>query len=343
MQYGKMRLFWLPLICACWLITGGINPVGAVAEESKTGSNPALVEGEIRLEDQEKVGKPEGEGTEDECPTTFGPIITDTAVPIEKGKFAIQPTFSLGFITDSLTQSWRRVSAGGNYSSFGMGWKFTYGLWDNLETFVVATYIHNWASDVNEAGPGGERSADFGGLGDINLTFKYCLVEETETRPTVSALFFTDFPVGHYKHLNPRYLGTDAIGGGAYAFTGGLNLSKYVRPFVLYGNLWYSVSTAFTDDETRVYPRDKVTLNLAGEYPLTKKWVALLELTSYWDTGRMIGHKANTPASCLVSVMPGIEYMATEKFSMALGLNVDLIGKNSETSIIPMLSMVYAF
>ena len=45
----------------------------------------------------ENGGKEEAKekAKEDECPGTFGPIITDTAIPIEKGRFAIQPTFYL--------------------------------------------------------------------------------------------------------------------------------------------------------------------------------------------------------------------------------------------------------
>jgi hypothetical protein len=252
-----------------------------------------------------------------------------------------------------------------------MDWKFTYGLWNNLEVFVVIPFVQNWANSVNEPGPNGERSASFGGIGDVNLTFKYRLVEETETRPTVTALFATGFPTGHFKHFNPGRLGTDQIGGGAYAFTTGLNVSKYVKPFVLYGNLWYTMQTAFSGREDRSplvaafdeegvptgelaegdpvatkfrnYPRDIITVNLAAEYPITGKWVALLELTSSWDGGRLFGHKANVAPAALVSVMPGIEYMATEKFSLALGVNVDLVGKNTSVNLTPLLSMVYAF
>jgi len=161
--------------------------------------------------------------------------------------------------------------------------------------------------------------------------------------PTITALFATDFPTGRFKNLNPHQLGTDAIGGGAYVFTAGLNMSKYLKPFIFYGNFWYSMQTAYTDDERRVYPRDFVTVNLAGEYPLVKKWVALLELTSFWDAGRLFGHQANTPPGALLSILPGIEYMATEKFSLALGVNIDLAGKNTEAAVTPLLSMVYAF
>ena len=321
--------------------------------------------------EEAKGERKEEEAKEDECPATFGPIITDTAIPIEKGKFAVQPTFGLSFVTNSFTQSWRRVSAGGNFKSFGMDWKFTYGLWNNLEVFVVIPFANNWADSVKEPGPNGERSASFGGLGDINLTFKYRLVEETETRPTVTALFTTDFPTGHFRHLNPGRLGTDQLGGGAFAFTTGLNVSKYVKPFIFYGNLWYTMQTAFTGREDRSplvagldeegvptgelvegdpiatnfrnYPRDIITLNLAAEYPITKKWIALLELTSSWEGGRLFGHKANLAPAALVSVMPAIEYMATDKFSLALGLNIGLVGKNTDATLTPMLSMVYAF
>jgi hypothetical protein len=264
-----------------------------------------------------------------------------------------------------LTQSWRRVSAGGDFQTFGMDWKFTYGLWNNLEVFVVVPYVNNWASNVDEPGPNGERSSNFGGLGDINLTFKYRLVEETETRPTVTALFATDFPTGHFNHINPGRLGTDELGGGAYAVTTGLNFSKWAKPFIFYANIWYTMQTAYDGREDRPglvfddngnlvegdpvatqlrnFPRDFVTLNLAAEYPITEKWVALLELTSYWSGGRLFGHKGNLHPEALISVSPGIEYMATDKFSMALGLNIDLAGKNTETALTPLLSMVYAF
>lgn len=362
MKFTEIGLLIVSLCCSVFLATGLPNPVAAAENKEKTGFTPSVVAGQIQLEGKKECPP---EAAKEECPSTFGPIITDTAIPIETGKFAIQPTFGLSFITHSLTQSWRRVSAGGNFKTFGMDWKFTYGLWNNLEVFVVIPYVHNWAGNVNELGPNGERFANFGGLGDIDLTLKYRLVEETEVKPTVTALFATDFPTGHFNHLNPGRLETDVLGGGAYAFTTGFNLSKWLKPFIIYANVWYTTQTAFSTRENRThlvldptgdlaesdpeatqlrnYPRDFVTLNLAAEYPLTKKWVALLELTSFWDGGRLIGHKSNLPPGALISVSPGIEYMATEKFSLAMGLNIDLAGKNSDTAITPLLSMVYAF
>jgi hypothetical protein len=301
--------------------------------------------------EEAKEGSQE-EAKEDECPSTFGPIITDTAVPVDKGKFVIQPTWGLGFTTNTLSPSWRRISAGGNFTSFSTALKLTYGLWNNLEVFTVIPYIHNWAGKVDTPGPNGERSANFGGIGDITLTAKYRLVEEGPVMPTITGLLTTGFPTGHFRNLNPSRLGTEALGGGAYTFTAGLNLSKFLKPFIFYGNLWYTMQTDFISqgqDELgnpasiRNHPRDYVTVNMAMEYPITKKWIALLELYSTWDGGRLMGPKANLAPTALFSILPGIEFMATEKYSLALGVGIDFIGKNGNANVTPMLSMVYAF
>jgi len=289
---------------------------------------------------------------EPECTPTFGPIITETAVPAEKGSFAIQPLFQMGFVTHSLTPNWRRESAGGNYKQFYGEVKMTYGLWDNLEVFAVVPYIHNWAGDVNVPGPNGERSANSGGFGDVSLTWKYQLVKETETIPTVTLQFTTDFPTGRYRRPNPARLGADVIGGGSYVFTTGLDLSKCLKPFVLYANVWYSMATAYSqrvDDENgiglyqRIYPRDVVTVNLAAEYIITPKWIALFEVLSSYGAGRLFGQKANVPPEALISVLPGIEYMYSEKLGFALGVQVDVAGKNSEAAVTPVFSFVYNF
>lgn len=280
--------------------------------------------------------EPEAEATKGpEIPATFGPLVTDTAIPIEKGHFAVQPTLGYSNVLDTFSPHWGRASAGGDHQSFGMEWKFTYGLIENMEVFVVIPYAHNWAEE-------GGVSANSGGLGDVNLTLKYRIVEETVCAPTVTVLFATDFPTGKFKDPNPGDLGTDLVGDGSYVFTAGFNVSKYVAPFVLYANVWYSMLTSYNDGGPQ-YPGDIVTVNLAAEYPIVEKWVALLELTTYWSGGRLFGPDTNVDHDALVSIIPAIEYMATEQFSLALGLNVGLIGKNSDASIGPLFSVVYAF
>lgn len=338
MRRGKnYLLLWL-------LILLMVPKIVWTAEESPVEEKAEAVAGIVdqgRGEGFREEGEVGKKGVE--CPATFGPIITDTAVPIEKGKFAIQPFFSMGFLTNVFTRSWRAVPAGRNFTSLQMNMRFTYGPIENMEVFVMIPYVQNWVTNARERGPGGERSASFGSLGDIDLTIKYRLIEESKLMPTVTAMFATDFPTGHFKHLNPRLLLADVTGGGTYVFTTGLNVSKCFDPVVIYGNFWYSMSPVFTLKIGRVYPRDFVTLNLAAEYVITKKWVALVELTNFWDGGRLIGHKANVPPQALMSVLPGLEYMAMDKLAFAAGVNIDFAGKTYPANITPILTMTYQF
>lgn len=293
-----------------------------------------------------EVCEPESAGVE--YPNTFGPIITDTAIPVPQGQFQIQPYFGFGWVINSFSPNWRRVSAGGDYQTFGMYWKFTYGLIENLEAYVVIPYIHNWANNVNQSGPRGETTASFGGLDDVNFNLKYRMVAETDYKPTIAAFLSIDFPTGHFKNLNPGTLNMDNIGGGTYFFNAGFNISKYLQPFIVYGNFYYGMQTAYNNDKGRKYPPDSITVNLAAELPITKKFVALLEMVSSWDGGRLFGHRANDTLHASLGLIPGIEYMATDRFSLALGLRYNFIGKNlmdqsKNPTITPLLSMTFIF
>jgi hypothetical protein len=287
------------------------------------------------------------EAKENEPPDTIGPILTDTAVPVDKGELYVQPYWSLGSVTGAFTTHGKRVSAGGNFHSFGSVLQITYGVWDNFEVFTVIPAVVNWATSLDEPGPNGERAASHAGLSDIDLTLKYRLVKEGPVAPTISAVFATDFPTGHHKNLNPGRLGTDALGSGAYVFTTGVNLSKWVKPFIFYGNLYYSLSTSttspglFTEGKVKAYPRDFVTVNLAAEYPFAERWTALLELTSFWDAGRLFGPRANVAPAHRLSVLPGIEFKATEKFFVSLGVNVDLMGRNTVATVMPIVTLAW--
>ena len=63
---------------------------------------------------------------------TFGPILTDTAVPVAKGVLYLQPFWSFDFVTGAFNSHGKRVSAGGNFYSFGFDLQIYYGAWDNF-------------------------------------------------------------------------------------------------------------------------------------------------------------------------------------------------------------------
>jgi hypothetical protein len=312
------------LLLAClWVWTPIRVPAVYGAEAPREGEAP--VQGEKSL------------------PQTTGPIITDTTIPQSPGTFTLLiPTF-LAITGGNFSPDWRRVSAGGDFHSLATPAQLFYGVAPRTEVFVVVPYLHNWAGNVNQAAPSGQRDADFGGLGDVNFTGKYLILAEQEKLPAVSAIFSTTFPTGHHRRLNPGNLGTDQLGRGVYAFTPGLNFFKYAKPFLLYGNLWYSMFTDANVAGVRTHYRDRVTVNLAAEYPLAGPWVFLCEFVSAYEAGRLIGSKPNQPPKALMSLLPALEFIVNDDLSLAAGVLIDLFGKNTQCNYTPNFSIFYYF
>jgi hypothetical protein len=194
---------------------------------------------QVLMEKPEEGAKPKEK--KEEAPTTGGPICCDTSIPIEAGHASLSILSALSFYPGVFSPNWRTVSAKGDFHTFYMPVKFTYGPTKNMEMYIIAPFINNWASnlDLGIAGPNGERSASYGGIGDLTVMGKYNLLPETDCRPAVTAVAgLASIPTGHASHLNPRFLGQDAMGTGALTFTTGVNLYKWLKPFLVYSNIW---------------------------------------------------------------------------------------------------------
>ena len=281
-------------------------------------------------------------------PATTGPIIADTAVPIATGHFSLQPYWSLGLVAGKFSPNWRRVTARGNFTSLEMPVKLVYGPAPNTEVYLEGVFFQNWAGQVDLPGLKGSRSAGFAGLGDLYFTAKYQLLEETDSRPTVTALFTVNIPSGHHFPLNPGRLGTDALGGGTWAFTPGVNLAKWLGPVCLYANLWYSFPTrdpgVVANQQASplllaLHGRDLISGNLAAEWVLTPKWVALLEVYSTWNVGPLFRTSRESLTND-IGVLPGVEYIFSPRWSAALGVAIDLAGKNALYGYTPILTVL---
>ena len=279
----------------------------------------------------------------DKPPThNLGPLITDTAVPIGQGNVNIQPLAQFGFQGGQFSPNWRRVSSHGDFYNLQVPVQFTYGLTPNTDVQLIIPYLHNWARDARLPSRG-TGSADFGGPGDTNLNLKHRLLEDTSRTPTCTVLAGCGFPTGHHRYLNPQKLGTDRLGSGAFAFTAGLNLSKWLYPVYLYANLWYTVPTTAFVDGKRIHPRDKVTLNLAAEWYLTPQWAVIWEFYSNWQAGNLVGPKSQEPAQALLGLVVGLEYILNEHWCFAGGLAVDAAGKKIGYNYTPILTFQYTF
>src|SRR5271157_6603037 len=78
-------------------------------------------------------------------PYTFGPIVATSAIPTAKGQFSLQPYWYLYCTNSKFSPNWRRINAGGNYTSFEPILQLNYGLWDNLQVYTLIPFIQNWA------------------------------------------------------------------------------------------------------------------------------------------------------------------------------------------------------
>ncbi len=326
------------LVCLALLsFLGGLAAMPALAQ---TPAGP-------QASPETPAGGAPPEVKKEEAPTTAGPILTDTTIPIDTGHFSLSVLSALSIYPGSFNQNWRTVSARGDFYTYFMPVKLTYGPMKNMEVYLIAPFIDYWASNVDRgaAAPNGNRSASYADIGDLTLMGKYNLLPEGDVMPAVSAVAgLGTIPTGHASHLNPNLLGVDAIGTGALTFTTGLNLFKWVKPFLLYSNIWInSPVNIYQNSSENVVSREYVTFNLAAEYPLLPKWVALLEFYSNWTWSNIYTPQGYQTPETYCGIMPGLEYLATEKLSFEVGSSLDLAGKNGVKKYTPMLSMSYAF
>jgi hypothetical protein len=291
-------------------------------------------------------------------PRTTGPIITDEAITQPFKTWSLQIYPSLYFVGGVFSPNWQRRPVGGDqqtrkqqiadagdYRSFQVPVDFYYGLTPRMDVEVTVPFVQNWAFNVGPA----NQAANFGSLGDSTVALRYMFLDGKATAPTVTGYLAMLFPTGHANNLEPKLLGIDQTGNGAFAFTWGIEYFNYLpkMPILVYANVYY---TNFVDGRVngaRVYYPDQVTVNLAFEVPWRKsprnRWALLVEVLSTWDAGRLIGHKANQPSTVLVTVLPALEFLPTSWFSVALGVQVDLIGKNTAYTYAPTLSLFFNF
>ena len=283
----------------------------------------------------------------EEAPTTCGPLISDTCIPLGEHKVSMSLTFAYSVYPGLFDRNWKYVTAGGNFGTFYMPLRVTFGVMKNWEMYVIAPFIVNSANSLTNPGPNGERAATYTGIGDISWFNKYQFIEEGKLAPwmpAVSGVFGVGFPTGHASNLNPRFLGVDAIGTGSFAFTTGVNLYKWLKPFLIYSNIWITNPVnIYPDNGSNVRSRSYVTANLAAELPLNKKFVALFEVYSNWTWTTITTPQGYQTPQTVLGVLPGIEFLATDKLTMSAGASFDLLGKNGVRKFTPMFTVFYSF
>ena len=222
--------------------------------------------------------------------------------------------------------------------------KLTYGVAKDMEVYIVAPFVNYWVNHADQSiSVNGNNSANYTGIGDLTLMGKYLLCPEGEVMPAVSAVAgFGSIPTGHASHLNPRFMGVDAIGTGALTLSTGVNLYKWVKPFLLYSNVWVNspinlYKMTATASRSRCVPGRTSCSTWQRNIPSAAS-LSYLEMYSTWTWSNLLPFQATqgyqTPQS-LLGLMPGIEFLATDKLSLEAGASLDVLGKNGVKKLPP--------
>jgi hypothetical protein len=104
-------------------------------------------------------------------------------------------------------------------------------------------------------------------------------------------------------------------------------------------NLYKMTSNPFRNVRSREY----LTVNLAAELPVSKRWVLLFEVYSNWCWQNLNTIQGYQTPQTVIGVLPAIEFLATDKLALAAGCSFDLAGKNGVQKFTPMITAFYTF
>jgi Putative MetA-pathway of phenol degradation len=270
-----------------------------------------------------------------------GPLVTDTAEPLQERQFSFQVTTSLFIKQGQYDQEGTlKYSPSGDrgYQSVTI-LKPYYGLFENFEVSAEFPLRYNWVTQS-------DRSAQDGGIGDILIGGKYRFVENDKKgpRPSISGIAKIKFPTGKYERLAEDRLGTDQTGNGSYEYIVGVDVSKFWEKWSLHGNLWYDWVAETTIDGIKTKPGNILYYNLAAERFLTDHWTALIELNG-WEQGRteMDGRMVDKSEARSLSLLPALEWCMSKKVFFILGCSIPILGKNTDYGFTPTLQFNYFF
>jgi Putative MetA-pathway of phenol degradation len=289
-----------------------------------------------------------------------GPILAASASTLPQGHFLIEP-----YLYDSV--SYARFDAAGDRHDtpdthfLGSQTYLLYGLFDKVSVGLIPRF------GFLDAATGRDSSGIR--VGDVSLQGQYRLTQFDGVVPTTSIVMQTTLPTGKHDRLGERT--SDGMGSGAYSMTLGL----YSQHFFWLPNgrilrTRLNVSRTFSDNadvaDVSVYrteqgfrgraePGDSLVIIAAGEYSVTRNWVAALDLQyqrdgrtrvfGYAPTRNAVSVRADQTYSSrrAVSLAPAVEYNFNGNVGIIVGAIWTVAGRNTGASVIPVaaINIVY--
>ena len=269
-------------------------------------------------------------------PWYTGPLITGSAHNVPQGHANIQPYLFLTLNHGHYTNNRKSVNTPNTYIINHL-FIAQAGILPWLDVTVSPQAFFKW-----EEGRYGQ------GFGDFPVQFGFQIKTETPYIPSIRFILGEIFPTGRYKKLSPSKLGLDSSGGGVYATSFGLNISKVfwwskLHPTAIRSATSYTVSNAYGGGEGtngKVSVGNTVSTYLGVEVSLTQKWVFATDFVYTYssknvfrgDEGGLVDGLAPVtggPSSDQFSISPAIEYNVTDTGGFIGGVWFSVTGRNS--------------
>ena len=292
-----------------------------------------------------------------------GPLLAASAATLPQGHWLFEPYLFNVITTGSIDAEGHHHPATPAHD-FGSQSYIIYGLTDRLAVAVLPRFAFNE--------PSGAPSSSHVGFGDLTVQAQYGLTryQEGSYVPAMSVVLAETFPTGQFDHLERA---SDAFGSGVYS----TSLALYTQDYFWMPNgrilrarldLTYEVSQSGGVEDAsvygtaqgfrgRVYPGDSATIDLAGEYSLTRSWVLALDLLyQHGGSTRVSGVQPQSPGSGVLvpfetatgssesfGYAPAVEYNWSSTAGVIAGVRIIPAGRNVNTTITPAVAINLVF
>lgn len=268
------------------------------------------------------------------APWFTGPLLAPAGKTIPAGHFNFEP---YGFYTEYPA----------HFRNIEVIPVLTAGINNFMDLQTSLPYDYSWDRDQH-----GNGFSDY----SIALGFQALKQKEQGLLPDLRIVLQEVIPTGRFERLNPRRLGTDQTGSGAYQTFIGLNFQElftFKNGHYLRTRLGFVASFAshvfveglntfggnpFTEGTVR--PGNGYAVDLAAEYTLTQHWVPVMEaLYVHGDKTAFNGNPGFTPGGTVgsvggrggesVSLAPAIEYNFTANLGIIGGVWFSITGPHA--------------
>jgi len=311
-------------------------------------------------------------------PWLTGPLLALPAKTVPRGHITVFYETDTAISDSIYNRDWRWVPQQ-SFSSTQISPQLSYGLTDRLDLQYNALY------EINQ-----NENVSYEHIGDtaVIIGFQALSQEKNHSYPDLRITLQETLPTGFYTGFSSARNGAEATGMGSYQTSLGLNfqyLSQLNEQHYLNSHLSVTYTYAGTarlnglstyggtsQTKGRINPGNAVSIDLAGEFTLTTKWVAVMEANFIYQQASsfhgIIGVRSPTDPLAVstpqlsrtshrllptkhnignpdigsgnldqITLAPAMEYNFSDSYGVIAGVWFTVAGKNTPEFITPII------